>query len=108
RSQETLQAFFEEHGDALKNKGIGVCCDMWQPYIKMLQKHFPDAILIFDKFHIVQHLNKAVDEVRKAEALELKKDNPELLKRSRYIWLKNPENLTDKQRSRLGHLEKMN
>lgn len=108
RSQETLQAFFDEHGDALKEKVIGVCCDMWQPYIDMLQEHFPDAILIFDKFHIVQHLNKAVDEVRKAEALELKKENPELLKKSRYIWLKNPENLTDKQRSRLGHLEKMN
>ena len=42
------------------------------------------------------------------EARELKKSNPELLKSSRYIWLKNPENLTDKQRGRLGYLEKLN
>jgi transposase len=53
-------------------------------------------------------LNQAVDEVRKQEALTLKKDNPELLKKTRYIWLKNPENLTDKQRARLGYLEKLN
>jgi transposase len=108
RSQETLKAFFQEHGEALKDKVIGVCCDMWQPYVDMIREQLPEATLIFDKFHIVQHLNKAVDEVRKEEAQELKKDNPELLKKTRYIWLKNPENLTDKQRARLGHLEKLN
>jgi len=67
-----------------------------------------DSLLVFDKFHIIQHLLKAVDQVRKDEARELRKSNPELLKRTRYIWLKNPENLTDKQRVRLGHLEKLN
>ena len=108
RSQETLRAFFEEHGNALKQRVKGVCCDMWQPYIDMVREHLPEATLVFDKFHIIQHLLKAVDEVRREEARELKKTNPELLKRTRYIWLKNPENLTDKQRARLGHLEKLN
>lgn len=74
----------------------------------MVNEHLPGATLVFDKFHITQHLLKAVDEVRRDEARELKKTNPELLKRTRYIWLKNPENLTGKQRSRLGHLEKLN
>jgi len=46
--------------------------------------------------------------VRRDEARELKKTNPELLKRTRYSWLKNPENLTDKQHSRLAHLEQLN
>ncbi|MBZ0258539.1 ISL3 family transposase [bacterium] len=108
RSQDTLKEFFEEHGEALKDKVIGVCCDMWQPYIDMIEERLPNATLIFDKFHIIQHLNKAVDEVRRDEARELKKENPELLQKTRYIWLKNPENLTDKQRARLGHLEKLN
>ena len=106
RSKETLEKFFAEHGEALKDKVIGVCCDMWQPYMDMLQEHFPDALLIFDKFHIVQHLQRAVDEVRKEEARELKKTNPELLTKTRYLWLKNPEKLTDAQRRRLGHLQK--
>jgi len=108
RSQETLRAFFEEHGETLEQRVKAVCCDMWQPYIDMVKEHLPEAILVFDKFHIMQHLLKAVDEVRREEARELKKTNPELLKRTRYIWLKNPENLTDKQRGRLGHLEHLN
>lgn len=108
RSMETLESFFKEHGDALKTSVKAVCCDMWNPYVEMVRKHLPEATLVFDKFHIVQHLLKAVDEVRRDEARELKKTNPELLKRTRFIWLKNPENLTDKQRARLGHLEGLN
>lgn len=108
RSKETLEAFFKEHGEALKQSVKAVCCDMWTPYIDTVKAHLPEATLVFDKFHIVQHLLKAVDEVRRDEARELKKSNPELLKRTRFIWLRNPENLTDKQRARLGHLEKLN
>ena len=108
RSKETLRRFFDEHASSLKNAVKGVCCDMWQPYIEMISEHLPGATLVFDKFHIIQHLLKVVDHVRAEEARELSKTNPELLKRTRYIWLKNPENLTDKQRARLGHLEKIN
>ena len=108
RGKESLEAFFEAHGDALKDSVIGVCCDMWQPYIDVIRAHLPDTVLVFDKFHITQQLLKAVDEVRRAEAAHLKKTDPELLKRTRYLWLKNPENLTPKQRGRLGYLEKLN
>ena len=108
RSRETLEAFFAEHGKALAGQVKGVCCDMWQPYIDVIQEHLPDATLVFDRFHITQHLLRAVDEVRRREARELKKTNPELLKRTRYLWLKNVENLTDRDRTRLGHLERLN
>lgn len=107
RTQDTLNEFFKEHEEAIKSVKA-VCCDMWQPYIDMVKKYIPEATLVFDKFHITQHLMQAVDEVRRDEVNELKKTDPEVLKRTRYIWLKNPENLTDKQRSRLGHLEKLN
>lgn len=46
--------------------------------------------------------------VRPQEAARLKKDSPQLLKRTRYLWLKNPENLTDQQKARLGYLERLN
>lgn len=108
RRTETLEAFFAEHGKALKGQVKGVCCDMWQPYIDVIKEHLPDATLVFDRFHITQHLLRAVDEVRRQEARELKKTNPELLKRTRYLWLKNVENLTDRDRTRLGHLEGLN
>lgn len=108
RGRETLEAFFREHGKALKDKVIGVCCDMWEPYIEAIREHLPNVTLVFDKFHIIQNLLRAVDQVRRQEANTLKKKNPGLLKRTRYLWLKNPENLTDQQKARLGYLEKLN
>lgn len=108
RGMETLRAFFAEHGETLTGQVVAVCCDMWQPYVDVLKEQLPGAALVFDKFHLVRQLMEAVDQVRREEARELKKDNPELLARSRYLWLKNPERLTDKQKARLGYLQKLN
>ena len=108
RDKQTLERFFQEYGQALRGRVKGVCCDMWQPYMDVLEQQLPEVTLVFDKFHLIRHLNQAVDEIRRQEAATLKADNPELLKRSRYLWLKNPENLTDKQRARLGYLERLN
>ena len=81
---------------------------MWDPYIKAIKLYCPHALLVFDKFHIVRHLLNAVNKVRKEEADRLKKMDPEILTGTRYIWLKNPWNLTDIQKQRLSYLEKLN
>jgi transposase len=108
RSKETLRAFFAEHGELVRQQVVGVCCDMWQPYIDLIKEYLPNVTLVFDRFHVVQQLLKAVDQVRRDEARELQKTNPGLLLRTRYLWLKNPETLTDRQRSRLSYLEQLN
>ena len=108
RSQETLRAFFEECGEGLKDSVKAVCCDMWQPSIDVLRTFLPKAIVVFDRFQITQQWLRAVEEVWREEARELKKSNPERLKRSRSLWLKNVENQTEKQRARLGYLQKLN
>lgn len=108
RTSETVEAFFDDLGQERCEQIEAVCCDMWAPYIDAVKKRLPNALLVFDKFHIVRHLLDAVDTVRKEEARKLKSENPDLLKKSRYIWLKNPWNLTDKQRVRLSDLEKLN
>ena len=108
RNKTTINKFYNQVGHKLNASVIAICCDMWQPYIDNLKLYFPDAIIVFDKFHIVSHLNKAVDEVRKEEARELKETEPDILKGTRYLWLKNPWNLTDKQRVKLSTLEKLN
>ena len=108
RTTETLDTFFDYLGKDRCELIEAVCCDMWAPYIDAIKKRLPNALLVFDKFHIIRHLLDAVDKVRKEEAQKLKSENPELLKKSRYIWLKNPWNLTDKQRVRLSDLEKLN
>ncbi len=108
RKKETLERFFDELGEEGVAAIQGVCCDMWAPYVDVIKEKAPKAVLVFDKFHLVRHLNDAVDKVRKKEAEKLKEKDPELLKGTKYIWLKNPWNLTPKQKQRLGYLESMN
>lgn len=108
RDKTTINKFYNQVGHKLNASLTAICCDMWQPYIDNLKLFFPDAIIVFDKFHIVSHLNKAVDEVRKQEARELKETEPDILKGTRYLWLKRNGNLTDKQRVKLSTLEKLN
>ncbi len=81
---------------------------MWQPYTEVIEELLPHAVMVFDKFHVIRHLMDAVDQVRREEARELKKTEPELLIKTRCAWLKNPENLTCGQRARLSCLEKLN
>jgi transposase len=108
RGKETLERFFAEWGEERTKKIRAICCDMWDPYVEVIEEKAPGATLVFDKFHLVRHLLEAVDAVRKEEVQELRKQEPQLLRGTKYIWLKNPWNLTPKQRARLGHLEKLN
>lgn len=75
------------------------CLDMSAAYQKGIGEQFPEARLTFDKFHVMKLLNAAVDEVRRQE----QKGRPEL-KKTRYLWLKNPENLTKKQKAKLKEI----
>ena len=108
RSEETLRQFFEFFGDHRAARLKGICCDMWMPYINVIEEKAPIALLVFDKFHIIRHIMNAVDQVRRDEIREKGKEQKELVKHTRYIWLKNPWNLTEKQKSRFGELEKLN
>ena len=72
-----------------------VSCDMSPAFIKGVKDALPEAQITFDKFHILKIINEAVDKVRQEEALT----NP-LLKKTRYIWLKNDANLTTKERAK--------
>jgi transposase len=71
-----------------------VCMDMSQSYKNAAASGLPKAEVIHDRFHVAALLSQAVDETRRAET----KSRPEL-KESRYVWLKNPENLTETQRT---------
>jgi transposase len=108
RALRTLEAFFDFLGAERSGKLEGICCDMWQPYIDTIQARAPQAVLVFDKFHIVQHLTRAVDQVRRDEIREKGAQHRALLAKTRYLWLKNPWNLSERQRVRLSELEHLN
>lgn len=108
RAQATLGVFFKWFGQEGTARLEGICRDMWLPYIDVIKERAPQAVLVFDKFHIVQHLTRAVDQVRRDEIREKGADHKELMAKTRYIWLKNPWNLTQKQQLRLTELENLN
>lgn len=70
-----------------------ISMDMWKPYIATAQETLPNASIVHDRFHLVKYLNDAIDQVRRREVKQHQD-----LKHSRYALLKNPENLTDRQR----------
>lgn len=95
KDQTTVGRFKEDlvahGGDPAKITDFSL--DMSKAFIKGIEDGFPDAHLTFDRFHVVQLMNDAVDEVRREE----QKSEPEL-KKTRYLWLKNEGNLDASER----------
>jgi len=88
---ESFKEDLEAHGG--KPEQIEeACLDMSAAFVRGLTDQFPDAHLTFDNFHLMQLMNKAVDQVRREE----RRTRPEL-KGTRYIWLKNEWNHTEEQ-----------
>ena len=102
---QTMKAFTEElpKHEAKASNIKEIAMDMSPAFIAGAAIYLPKAEITFDRFHVMKALNAAVDSVRRAEV----KQNP-LLRKTRYIWLKNPENLTEDQQGKLATLSKEN
>lgn len=93
---------FHDHGG--DPDGVSeVCCDMSPAFIDGVEQCLPNAQITFDRFHVMKIMADAVDKVRREEQRECKQ-----LKRTRYLWLKNPQNLTVKQSHQLEQLSQRN
>ncbi len=83
-----------------------IALDMWKAYIASAKEVLPNADLVHDKFHVVGYLNKAVDTVRKKENKSLSKQGDNSLKNTKYIWLKNQDNLDQESKKTFRALMK--
>jgi len=109
RQVKTMLGFFRWLGPEGRARLRFVCSDMWKPYMSVIARWAKGAINILDRFHIMAHFSKAIDEVRAGEARAMRQDGYEpILKRSRWCLLKRPENLTEKQEMKLGELLEYN
>ncbi len=93
RSQASLDGFWQGLTPEQRAGIAGVAMDMWEPYIRSTREYLADADqkIVFDKFHVAQHLGKAVDEVRRREHRERMAVGDPILKGTKYDWLRNPE-----------------
>ena len=109
RKAATLEGFFDWFGAARSAALYFVCSDIWKPYLKAVAERAGQPVQVLDRFHIMSHFSKAIDEVRAAEVRKLAAaGKAPVLKHSRWLLLKRPENLTDGQAERLAELVRRN
>jgi transposase len=109
RTTKTLLRFFRMFGKERSSLLRFVCSDMWKPYLKVIAKKAGQAVHVLDRFHVMSKMNKAIDEVRAAEAKRLERDGYEpVLKHSRWCLLKRKENFTERQAVKMCELLQYN
>lgn len=88
-----------------KAKIKAVAMDMSPSYISAVSFHLPDAAIVFDHFHIIKMFNDKLSDLRRDLQREAEDNDKNVLKGTRWLLLKNPENL-NKDRNEKEHLEK--
>ena len=109
RKQETLDEFFQTQLSAMQRKRLeSVCVDMWQPFTNSIQQWAGNCQIVYDKFHVLQHANRAIDEVRRAEFFRKGGSMRGVVKGKRWLLLTRWVNLDSKKRQQLNELFALN
>jgi len=109
RKRETLDQFFQQELSPRQRQGIeAACVDMHEPFRLSLEEWAPQCSLIYDKFHIMQHANEAVKEVRRAEFFRQGREMRELVKGKHWLLLTRWVNLTAHKKQMLNELFALN
>jgi transposase len=109
RKKETLDEFFQKELSAFQRSAIqAACLDMWEPFRQSVEEWVPECRMVYDKFHILQHAAKAVDEVRRAEFFRKGGAARELVKGKRWLLLSSWVHLDRRKRQQLNALFALN
>lgn len=108
RSEESLDRFYQWLGSKKSQKIELAVMDMWKAFRNSTAKNAPQAGILFDKFHVMRHLNEALDKVRKREYARLTGRSREYIKGQKYMLLSRWEHLNSDGRESLKKLLKAN
>jgi transposase len=109
RKKETLDGFFQKELSAAQRRNLeAACVDMWEPFRLSIQQWAPQCRIVYDKFHIMQHANNAIDEVRRAEFFRKGGEVRGLVKGKRWLLLSRWLNLTSDKQKELTQLFALN
>jgi transposase len=95
RGQASLESYYRQFRKEELAGVEAVAMDMWDPYIAATKAYVPDAKkkIVFDRFHVMGQVLKAVDKVRTVEHKQLSQQGEEVLKGTKYLWLWSEENI---------------
>ena len=109
RKKDTLDEFFEKRLSPFQRSAVqAACVDMWDPFRQSIEQWLPNCRMIYDKFHIMQHANAAVDEVRRAEFFRKGGAAGAGVKGKRWLLLSRWVNLTTQKKRQLNALFALN
>ncbi len=109
RKADTLMKFFDGMTQEQKEHLQAIVMDMWDPFIKAVQDRVPHVKIVFDLFHVVKEFNKVIDRVRIDEYNKASESDKEVIKGSKYLLLKNPDNIKKlEDKEHLKRLLKLN
>jgi len=109
RKKETLDEFLGQQLSAFQRTVIrAACVDMWEPFRQSLEQWVPQCQIIYDKFHILQHGSKAVDEVRRAEFFRKGGAARDIVRGKRWLLLSSWVNLDRNKKRQLNQLFALN
>jgi transposase len=109
RKKDTLDEFFEKRLSPFQRSAIqAACVDMWDPFRQSIEQWLPKCRIIYDKFHIMQHANAAVDEVRRAEFFRKGGAARAVVKGKRWLLLTRWVNLNTQKKQQLNALFALN
>lgn len=106
RTKAILKAYLEEKGIDFCAKIQNFAADFWEGYHNIAKEMLPNATRIGDRFHFMSKVQDALDAVRKAFRKDEKTKELTILHKAKYIFLKNPSNLTAKQKTQLAEIRK--
>src|ERR1700693_5415316 len=107
--QETLDEFFRTQLRETQRKRIeAACVDMWRPFTNSIAQWAVHCRIVYDKFHVLQHANKAIDEVRRAEFFRKGGCMRGVVKGKRWLLLTRWMNLDNRKRQQLNELFALN
>ena len=109
RETKAVNRFFSRWGVECCARVEAVCTDLWSAYHKSVKRYLKNATLVFDKFHVFGYLSGAIDQVRRDEQNKsLKENGYELIKGTRWLWLKSSKELKRKQKQTLDEIMSQN
>jgi transposase len=106
RRETSLDSYFERFSTEQLAQVQAVAMDMWEPYANSVRSHLADADdkIVYDRFHLMGYMGKAVDTVRKRENRALYAQGDTSLVGSKYLWLYSHENLPARHHERFAAL----
>jgi transposase len=110
KDKSTFEGFIKEweKHEGHRHQLTQVSMDMSKAYRAAVPEWCRNAEIVFDKYHLISHINSGVDQVRKYELRFGPASVREALQKTLWIWRKNRENLTDKENERLAGIEHKN